>query len=45
MTCNFDPPEPQELCKHGVEVRYHCEKCDDEIDYDKLRDERKENDC
>ena len=39
----FDPPEPPEECKHGVNRHHFCESCDDEIDYDNIRDERKDN--
>ena len=39
----FDPPEPPEECKHGINVYHFCESCDDEIDYDNIRDERKDS--
>ena len=26
----FDPPEPPEECKHGVNRHHFCERCDDE---------------
>ena len=39
----YDPPEPPEECKHGINRHHFCESCDDDIDYDNIRDERKDS--
>ena len=28
LSC-FDPPDPPEECKHGINVYHFCESCDD----------------
>jgi len=41
----FDPPDPPELCKHGIYVYHFCENCDEDKnpDVDNTIKERKEN--
>ncbi len=41
---NFDPPEPPDYCKHGIDTAYDCPECEEELYSEKWDNDRKERD-